>query len=82
MAGRATFDGRMLLFFAAQGIGATIYTSIKARGVRPWPRALAVCTHFGWMWLTVAWFLDPLDTFFGISRWGLSDVLSVFASST
>ena len=82
MAGRATFDGRMLLFFAVQGLGATVYTLVKARGVRPWPRALAVCAHFGWMWLTVAWFLDPLDTFFGISRWGLSDILSVFASST
>lgn len=79
MVGLAAFDGRMIIFFVIQGFGATAYTVLKSRGVRPWPRWLAVSAHFCWMWLTVAWFIDPLDAFIGVSRWGLTDVLSAVA---
>lgn len=72
--GLAEFDGRMILFFAIQGMGTVLYSTLKARGYAPWPRPLAVATHFCWMWLTVAWFLDPLDAFTGVSTWGLDEM--------
>ena len=81
VAGLATLDGRMILFFVSQGIGATAYTVLKKRGLSAWPRWLAVTTHFCWMWLTVALFLDPLDAFTGVSTWGLTDLIELVLSS-
>ena len=69
--GLAKFDGRMILFFI-QGMGACS-TPPSNPEVPPWPRPLAVATLL-LMWLTVAWFLDPLDAFTGVSTWGLNDL--------
>ena len=81
VAGLAAFDGRMIGFFVVQGAGATAHTVLRSRGMRPWPRWAAVSAHFCWMWVTVAWFLDPLDVFMGVSEWGLTDVLRLAAPS-
>jgi hypothetical protein len=67
--GLRSLDGRMTLFFVVQGLGAVAFTKLSQRWPTPLSRPVAVALHFAWMWLTVAWFVDPMDGFLNLSAW-------------